>query len=443
MPRRPTHIPLKVLLNNQLIGQLDKESSGATTFRYDPTWLVKDYALPVSLSLPLEERTYKGVSVQAVFENLLPDRDNIRKRIAERVGAEGIDSYSLLSKIGRDCVGALQFLPEDQEVAQAQAIAGEAVSDDDIEKILANLTRAPLGLDAEDEFRISIAGAQEKTALLWHENRWKKPLGTTPTTHIFKPQIGAIENSTGTIDLSNSVENEYYCLKLMEAFGLSVNKAEIAMFGKRKVLVVERFDRRWTRDGRLIRLPQEDCCQALSVPPGQKYQSHGGPKISDIIRLLRDGDNPQVDQQAFFKSQILFWMIGATDGHAKNFSIFLKPGARYSLTPFYDILTAQLSFDDKQIPHKHFKLAMSVGDSRHYDILGIRRRHFVETAREAGLGPTLTNVVFQEIEDHFQQAFDKVEGELPNDFPSHIHRSVKKAAMDRLQYLVSPAHPHS
>jgi len=440
MARRPSHVPLNVFLNNQTIGQLEKEPSGATMFRYNPTWLAKDYALPVSLSLPLDERAYRGSSVQAVFENLLPDRDNIRRRVAERVGAEGIDSYSLLSKIGRDCVGALQFVPEDQAVDLVQAVEGEDVSESDIEGILANLARAPLGLDAGDEFRISVAGAQEKTALLWHENRWKKPLGTTPTTHILKPQIGTIENSSGTIDLSNSVENEYYCLKLMEAFGLSVNKATITTFGNRKVLVVERFDRRWTKDGRLLRLPQEDFCQALSVAPSQKYQSHGGPKITDIVRILRDGDNPQEDQQAFFKSQILFWLIGATDGHAKNFSIFLKPGARYSLTPFYDVLTAQPSFDDKQIPHKHYKLAMSVGNSRHYDILGIRGYHFQETAKEAGLGPTLTNIVFQEIESRFQQAFDSVERELYDDFPMQIHNSIKEAATGRLKHLMKAAH---
>lgn len=144
--------------------------------------------------------------------------------------------------------------------------------------------QAPLGLARDDAFRISVAGAQEKTALLWHDGRWIKPHGTTPTTHLIKTQIGKLP---GGIDLSDSVENEYYCLKLTAAFGLPVNTATIETFGETKALVIERFDRRWTKDGRLLRLPQEDCCQALSVPPTLKYQNEGGPGMIDVLGLLR------------------------------------------------------------------------------------------------------------------------------------------------------------
>jgi serine/threonine-protein kinase HipA len=435
MARRPTHRPLNVFMNNQFVGTLEKEPSGAISFRYDQAWLARDYALPVSLSMPLSDAPHRGAVVRSVFENLLPDRDSIRRRVAERVGAEDTDAYSLLAKIGRDCVGALQFVPDDEAPTAEVGIHAEDVSDADIERILANLAHAPLGLNAEDEFRISVAGAQEKTALLWHEGRWKRPIGGTPTTHILKPQIGNIETSTGTIDLNNSVENEYYCLKLMSAFGLTVTNAEIAEFGDKKALVIERFDRQWTRDGRLLRLPQEDCCQALSVPPGQKYQNHGGPGITEIMRLLRDGDTPQADQIAFFKSQVLFWLIGATDGHAKNFSIFLKPGGRYALTPLYDVLTAQPSFDAKQIPHKYYKLAMSVGNSRHYDILGIRGRHFVETAREAGLGATLLERIIDDVVTTSDGVFEKVEDILPRGFDASIHESVKAAFTQRVKLL--------
>lgn len=433
-PRR-THRPLNVFMNNQFVGKLEKDPSGATSFTYDQTWLARDYALPVSLSMPLSDATYRGAVVQSVFENLLPDRDSIRRRVAERVGAEDTDAYSLLARIGRDCVGALQFAPDDESPTAGGSIHAEDVSDSDIERILANLARAPLGLNAEDQFRISVAGAQEKTALLWHDGRWKRLIGGTPTTHILKPQIRNIDASTRTIDLNNSVENEYYCLQLMSAFDLTVTNAEIADFGDKKALVIERFDRQWTKDGRLLRLPQEDCCQALSVPPGQKYQNHGGPGIAEIMRLLRDGDTPQADQFAFFKSQILFWLIGATDGHAKNFSIFLKPGGRYALTPLYDVLTAQPSFDARQVPHKYYKLAMSAGNSRHYDILGIRGRHFVETAREAGLGATLLERIINDVVTTSDKIFDKMENILHRGFDMSIHESVKTAFAQRVKLL--------
>ena len=254
-----------------------------------------------------------------------------------------------------------------------------------VKAILLDLARAPLGLHGDDAFRISIAGAQEKTALLRDGDRWLRPVGTTPTTHILKPQIGHIETSSGTIDLTNSVENEWYCLKLLETLGLEVNRVEMASFGRVRVLVIERFDRLHTRDGRLIRLPQEDCCQALSVPPTRKYQSEGGPGIADIVKLLGASDRPGVDQLAFFKAQIIFWLIGATDGHAKNFSVALLPGGRFHLTPFYDVLTAQPSVDSRQVPQKAFKLAMSIGGGR-YRIADIHGRHFVEIGRAAGRG---------------------------------------------------------
>lgn len=437
MARRRVHAPLLTFLNDRLVGRLSKQPSGAIDFAYDPTWLAWEHAMPVSLSLPLREARYIGAPVAAVFENLLPDSDQIRRRVAERVGAAGVDAYSLLSAIGRDCVGAMQFVPDDDRTDGAAGISGTVVGDGEIADMLANLKRAPLGVgaDIDEDFRISIAGAQEKTALLRYKDQWLRPHGRTPTTHIFKPQIGQIQTAAGTIDLSDSVENEYYCLKLMEAFGLPANKVEIAIFGDRKVLVIERFDRTWTRDGRLIRLPQEDCCQALSVPPTRKYQSEGGPGVVAIADLLRGSDDPLDDQLAFFKSQIIFWLIGATDGHAKNFSLFLRPGGRFRLTPFYDVLTAQPSLDARQIRHNGFKLAMSVGNSGHYRIHDITGRHLVETGRRARLPQSLIRRAFAEILAAAATAFEKVQAGLPGDFPGAIHESVQAAAAARAQQL--------
>lgn len=251
------------------------------------------------------------------------------------------------------------------------AYTGVPLSSDDIAAMLANLGRAPLGLDVDldREFRISIAGAQEKTALLLHEGQWLRPHGVTPTTHILKPQIGRLPNG---VDLSNSVENEFYCMTLAGAFGLPAANCEMQTFGSTKALVVERFDRRWTRGGRLIRLPQEDCCQALGVPPTQKYQNQGGPGIAAIMDLLKASDDPTVDRLTFFKSQVVFWLIGATDGHAKNFSLALGPKGLFRLTPLYDVLTVQPTFDQRHIGHNAFKLSMSVGNSPHG--AGSRRR---------------------------------------------------------------------
>lgn len=435
MPRKKAHVPLAVYLNGHRVGSLLKQSSGAIEFAYAQSWLAWEHTLPVSLSLPLREAKYIGAPVAAVFENLLPDSAPVRTRVAERVGASGIDAYSLLTQIGRDCVGALQFMPEGEDPAPSASIEGTEVNEAEIENILVNLARAPLGLDADDDFRVSVAGAQEKTALLRHEGRWLRPTGVTPTTHILKPQIGHVNTGGGIVDLSNSVENEYYCLRLMAAFGLRVNAVEMITFGETTALVIERFDRRWARDGRLIRLPQEDLCQALSVPPTAKYESDGGPGIVDIARFLQGSDDANADRATFLKAQLLFWLIGATDGHAKNFSVFLKPGGRFELTPLYDVLTVQPGVDAHQIRLNSFKLAMAVGTRRHYRMREIHGRHFVETAQAAGLSLQAAHEIIDDIHARSATAFDNVVNTLPRHFPEAIHQSVLAASQTRLRAL--------
>jgi serine/threonine-protein kinase HipA len=414
---------------------MEKGPGGGVGFQYDRDWLDWENAFPVSLSLPLQPNAWRGAPVTAVFDNLLPDSLTVRRRVAEKTGARGADSYSLLEQIGRDCVGAMQFLPDGLDVDVSGAIVGEDISDAEIETLLGNLARAPLGVDPDEGFRISIAGAQEKTALLFHEGRWKRPVGITPTTHIFKPQLGRIPTASGEVDLSHSVDNEHYCLALMRAFGLATAKTEVATFGERRVLVVERFDRTWRSDGRLLRLPQEDLCQALSVPSSQKYQDKGGPSVAQVLERLQEADDPARDRAAFFRSQILFWLIGATDGHAKNFSLFLRPGGRFELTPFYDVLTAQPAFDRNQIRRREYRLAMSLGATPHYRIDAVLGRHFIESGKAAGLGPRLMRKIVDEVRDAAETAPDRALMEMPKDFHPEAYEAVRNVLPRRLALL--------
>ena len=434
MPRRAAHTPLGVFLNGRSMGVFTRRPSGATEFAYDEHWLGWEHALPASLSMPLNDETYRGAIVNAVFENLLPDSKPMRERVAERVGAEGTDAFSMLSKIGRDCVGALQFIPLGEGPPNASAIEADPMSPRAIGTMLSQLERAPLGLNEQGDFRISVAGAQEKTALLFRDGHWFRPHGTTPTTHIIKPQIGHVNTGGGIVDLTNSVENEHYSLRLMEAFGMPVASTAIRTFNGVTALVVERFDRRWAGDGRLLRIPQEDLCQALGVPPTKKYQNEGGPGVAAIADLLRGSDTPIEDIAALYKAQLLFWLIGATDGHAKNFSIFLKPGGGFSLTPLYDILTVQPSVDRRELRLNHFKLAMAAGNHAHYRVRDIHGRHFVESGRSIGLSLEVIRNAFQSIHISFEEAFRTVERSIPKD-AFYIHQSVLGAARERLRRL--------
>lgn len=433
MGRKRTYAPLDVYMNRRKVGQYFREPDGAFAFIYAAEWLAWENTMPISRSLPLRPERHVGPPVIAVFENLLPDSDDIRRRVAERVGADGVDAYSLLARIGRDCVGALQFLPEGEEPGAGDVLTGEPLSDAQIAAMLKDLHRTPLGIRAERDFRISVAGAQEKTALLFHDGQWIEPTGTTPTTHILKPTIGTLPNG---MDLTDSIENEHFCLRLMAAFGLKVARTEIVRFAGTRALVVERFDRLRARDGRLIRLPQEDCCQALSVPPTRKYQSEGGPGIVEICELLQGSDEPLRDRADFLKANILFWLIGATDGHAKNFSIALMPGGRFTMTPLYDVLTVQPSLDVGQIQIKDMKLAMRVGKGRHYKVSEIQGRHFVETGLAAGFSREQVMRVFEDIRARAEQAFETAVTDMPPGFPAMLCDSVRRGFEQRVPRLL-------
>ena len=427
MARRPIHVPLDVYLNGRLVGQLRKQASGAIDFRYDADWLAWEHAIPVSLSLPLREQRFVGEPVIAVFENLLPDDEDMRRAMATQVKAPGSDMYNLLSAVGRDCVGALQFMPQGQAPGPAGAVSGRPVDDEAVAALIAGLHSAPLGLDEEGEFRISLAGVQEKTALLWWNDSWHVPHGSTATTHIIKPPI---EERRGGIDLSDSVENEFLCMKLIAALCLPAAGVAMESFAGEKALVIERFDRLWTKDGRLLRVPQEDFCQALSVPPARKYEP-AGPGMVQILELLGSSDEPEADRRLFLKAQIVNWLLAATDGHAKNYSLRLLPGGRFRLAPLYDVMSTQPYLDKGALRRNQLKLAMAVGDNRHKIISEIMPRHFGQTAKAAGLAPGLVAEIFDELAASVDKAVDETLNDLPKGFPEALVESVTAGLCER------------
>ena len=371
--RRKSHA-LDVYVGKSRVGTYSRAPSGATIFRYEPEWLDSDRAFPVSLSLELSDRQWSGAAVASVFDGLLPDDPTVRETIAAREHADSASTFDLLAAIGRDCVGALRFLPEGDDPGDPTRMRYHAVDDDDITRRLANLATNPLGMQHDDDWRISIAGMQEKTSYLDIDGKWQVPEGATPTSHIFKP---AMREGPHGADFSDSPWNEWLCLMLCTELGLPVARAEILFFDDKPVIAVERFDRRW-EDGILYRLPQEDLCQAFGVPPTRKYESNGGPGIPAILDFLNRAAAPHDDRRLFFKAQIVFWLLAALDGHAKNFSIFLTPDG-FRLTPLYDVMSADPYYSPYEV-----KLAMAIGHRRYYPLRQIARRHFYQTGRSAG-----------------------------------------------------------
>jgi len=434
MARPRKSMRLSVAVNGRLVGTLDRASNGAISFAYAPEWLRDERrAIPVSLSLPLREDRYTGAEVSAYFDNLLPDNDTIRRKVAEKVEAEGTDAFNLLASIGRDCVGALQFLPDGADIPLTGPPQSVPLDESEIAETIRNLASAPLGIqpDGEREFRISIAGAQEKTAFLWNDG-WCLPQGSTPTTHIFKPQLGELPNG---LDMSCSVENEHFCLTFCRELGLAVPESQILDFEDIRVLSIKRFDRIETADSRLLRLPQEDFCQALSVPATRKYNSEGGPGISECLSLLTGSDDPEQDRLDFLKAQIVFWLIAATDGHAKNFSVLLFPGGRFRMTPIYDVMSAQPNFAQRRLRRNQIKLAMAVGDSRHYIVNEILPRHFAQSAKAAGVSLQQFQELIHGLEGGVYDALERTAASMPADVFEGIGQPIKETLETKLQTI--------
>ena len=415
---------LTILMNGILIGTLEKTKQGGLIFTYDQGWLNTPGARPVSLSLPLVSQPFSGDVVYNFFDNLLPDNQQVRARIQAKFHIPTDQPFDLLASIGRDCVGAVQII-EGRTPDFKKEINFEPLNEKRMASILRNYQSNPLGMsDIDEEFRISIAGAQEKTAFLYHKNNWCRPLKETPTTHIFKLPIGYIPQHQ--IDLSDSCENEWLCSQIAEGFGLPVARCEILSFEDIKVLSVERFDRKLSSDDQwLMRLPQEDMCQALGLSSNLKYQSDGGPGIKNIMGLLLGSSQPALDRDMFYRSQILFWLLAGIDGHAKNFSIFIEPEGKYRLTPLYDIMSAYPLIEQKQLEAKKIKMAMALkGKNTHYHWYNMQRRYFVETAKTINYSVETAEIILEEMLEQTDSVIDKVTVKLPKGFPSNISQPI-------------------
>ena len=422
-------------MNGQPVAVWATLRTGTPVLRYHEAWARAEEGRALSLSLPFTAGLeHRGDAVANYFDNLLPDSTEIRQRLRRRFHARSDDVFDLLAAIGRDCVGAVQLLPAGLDPEGWNRVDADALKDADVDRILASVTaEAPLGQREDDELRISIAGAQEKTALLRMAGRWYRPRGATPTTHILKLPLGLVGNRRA--DMTESVENEWLCGQLMNELGIATAAAEIATFGESKALVVTRFDRRWQgvptgaeqkprfkppEGAWIARLPQEDFCQALGIAPDRKYESDGGPSLRDCVGVLANSEQAAQDRATFALAQLAFWLLAATDGHAKNFSIQHRRGGRFNLAPLYDVLSAWpiIGRGPNQLPYQRARLAMAIrGQNAHYRLVEIDVRHWKRLADSCGAGvwERMTEMV-----EHVGDALQGVERRVPSGFPGQL-----------------------
>ncbi len=440
MAKRTAFGKLHIWMNGELVGLWEQTPRGPV-WQYFDEWLQSERARPLSLSLPFtpDNQPYRDAKVTAFFDNLLPDSDAIRLRLAQQYQTTSTSPFELLAKIGRDCAGAIQLLPVDEDPTGLFQIFGTPLNPKEIAQILRDATssRAFGNTGLDRALRLSIAGAQEKTALLFHDEQWMLPTGSTPTTHIFKLPLGIIGNMKA--DMRTSVENEWLCSKILHAYDIPIAHCEMAQFEDQKALVVTRFDRKLSTDASwIIRLPQEDFCQATGTPPTLKYQSDGGPGTAQIMEILLGSNQAQQDRLHFYKTQIIFWVLAATDGHAKNFSIAHLPQNQYQATPIYDVLSAHpiIGRSKNQIALQDAKLAMAVhSKNNHYEIDKILHRHWLTQAEQVQLGADAATDLIEDIVRSTPQVINSVSKLLPKDFPVDVADSIFTGMQRQIQKL--------
>ena len=377
----PKH--LIALADSRIMGRVDHGRNGRLTFTYDPDWRTADDAYPLSLSMPLIVAEHSHAAVQAFLSGLLPDNNVVLNQWGRRFGVSARNPFALLSHVGEDCAGAVQFVrPDRLDALERQSRPDiEWVTEADIADRLRRLNADHAAWRIPgDHGQFSLAGAKPKTALLNRAGQWGVPAGRTPTTHILKPP---------TPDFDGIVENEHCCLRLAQALGLPVATSRIATFEDQVAIVVERFDRVHTKNT-IVRVHQEDGCQALAVRPEQKYENEGGPGVVNVVELLRNfSSDPETDTWTFIDALMFNWLIAGTDAHAKNYAFLLGAGGRVRLAPLYD-LTSALPYPS--LDPRRIKFAMRIGGE--YLVRRVGAAHWTKLATQPRLP---ANVLFDRL----------------------------------------------
>jgi len=367
---------LVTLLGDEPIGRVRRARRGQLSFVYDDHWRAARNAYPLSLSMPLSAREHSHARIESFLWNLLPDNSLVLERWAKRFHVSARSAFGLIAAVGEDCAGAARFvLPERVRDSNSE---GEGVVEWLNESEVAERLRA-LRQDVSawrslaDAGQFSLAGAQPKTALLFDGRRWGLPSGRIPTTHILKP---------GVLDLAGHAENEHFCLALARELGIPAALSQVVRFGSELALVVERYDRVTTASG-IRRVHQEDACQALGVPPTNKYENEGGPGARSIISLLREHSRAAADDTGVFMDALIYnWLIGGTDAHAKNYSLLIGAQGKVRLAPLYDVASA---LPYREMSFQKLKLAMRVGGK--YRLCDIGWHEWSKLALELKLEP--------------------------------------------------------
>lgn len=367
---------LLIVIEGQLAGRIRAEKTGRISLSYEEAWRTSPQGYSLSVSMPLAAVTYPQKAIWPYLWNLLPENPNVLQRWAQQYHVSAGNPFRLLGHVGADVPGAAQFIPPERfaEIQGEQHPTIEWITVDQLRERLRQLRDDISAVRRPGDIgKMSLPGAQAKTAFYRNPQtgRWGVPGGRTPTTHIIKPCIPGFDGL---------VENEHLCQDIAARLGMAAARSSVLMLDQ-PYIVVERYDRLPPAAGSEFprRVHQEDMCQALGLMPAQKYQEEGGPGIAQIATLIRRvSAEPEADVERFLQANIFNWLIGGTDGHAKNYSFLIDAGDTIRLAPLYDL--------SSQLPYPNLitqRVSMKIGD--HYDMELVGRTDWQNLARSCDL----------------------------------------------------------
>ena len=400
---------LSVRLLGKPIGILSQTDSGTIEYQYE-----KQAQKPLSISLPIQSDVFSSRLCRPYFEGLLPESDVVRTLIGKKYGISPHNIFSLLESIGHDCAGAVSFHQLDEAVSleNSHVMDGRELNREELKQLISDLPKRPLFTDV-DGLRLSLAGIQDKAALCYKNGNFMIPHGLCPTTHIVKTPIP---------DIEGSILNEYSCLKIAKNIGLLAPDVEIFNFDGVEFLLIERYDRH-ELDGKIIRLHQEDFCQALGILPGSKYENEGGPSTVKCFNLVENSYFSGKDKLNFLKYFVFNILIGNKDAHGKNYSFLYNLDQNPSLSPLYDVLCTDM------YPSLTKKMAMKIGGK--YLLGDVYDRHWKIFSEDLGISLLqLTKLIFKTGEQIKNQlnnpdfTIEKLHEDIWQNFKDHILKNI-------------------
>lgn len=315
---------LRVLINQTEVGTL-QEVAGLWGFKYSKAWLNDGQRFALSQHLPLNaEHTLDGATrrpVQWYFDNLLPEEGQ-RRLLASDARLDAADAFGLLAWYGAESAGSITLLPPNAGMPDNEAL--RPLPDEALEERIRQLPKVPLTHAAIK--RMSLAGAQHKLAVVLEGGALYEPAGSTPSTHILKPDHP-------DDDYRHSVINEWFVMRLAKRLGLDVPEVH-RHYVPSPVYLIDRFDRVHGETG-WQRRHVIDACQLLGLDRSFKYSQGSMENFAALAKACR---SPAVARTRLFGWLVFNVLVGNSDAHLKNLS-FLVSHEGVQLSPFYDLLS--------------------------------------------------------------------------------------------------------